>query len=274
MRRSAEPAPVRAGRSGGQEVDGKYGGQKDKELNRRASCGFQPHFTETDSFSYRAGRARGSGLGLPCRSIRTSVRSISTASNARIHSVSQTLTAHEFTARPEFSTAAPRAAGSDETIFAPDETVFACPRKRPETGSAQHRRDGQTMRFDHVRVPEPALSCVLQSPLARDAKTIFGQLAPRPSTPSRAPRSLECTAKLRLDPDSNCGAVRCPRPRLSGVAQQLILCEKNARTREGTSEPFSRLQIASPLAMICPDDSGEYAWRQTATARLPGTGPS
>jgi hypothetical protein len=85
-----------------------------------------------------------------------------------------------------FNSGASRAAGSDETIFAPDEAVFACPRKRPETGSGQHQRDGQTMRFDHVRAPEPALSCVLQSPLARDAKAIFGRLAPRRSTPSRA----------------------------------------------------------------------------------------
>jgi hypothetical protein len=51
----------------------------------------------------------GSGLRLPRRCIGTSVRSISTASGARIRSVSQTFAAHEFTARPEFSSAAPPA---------------------------------------------------------------------------------------------------------------------------------------------------------------------
>jgi hypothetical protein len=84
-----------------------------------------------------------------------------------------------------FNSGAPARPALTKPFLPPDEAVFVGPRKRPETGPAQHRRHGQTMRFDHVRVPEPALSCVLQSPLARDAKTIFGQLAPRPSTPSR-----------------------------------------------------------------------------------------
>jgi hypothetical protein len=84
-----------------------------------------------------------------------------------------------------FNSGAPARPVLTKPFLPPDEAVFVGPRKRPETGPAQHRRHGQTMRFDHVRVPEPALSCVLQSPLARDAKTIFGQLAPRPSTPSR-----------------------------------------------------------------------------------------
>ena len=58
---------------------------------------------------------------------------------------------------------------------------------------------GQTMRFDHVRVVEPDLPGVLQSPLARDPTAVFGRLAPtRPDIPdalSRRARPREPTGR-------------------------------------------------------------------------------
>jgi hypothetical protein len=168
--------------------------------------------------------SRDSSLTLSRRCIRRSVRSISTASRARIRLISQTLAAHEFTGQPEFSTAASASGRSRRNQILRRRNRFRLPAKAAGNGPRAASRHGQTMRFDHVCVPEPALSCVLQSPPARDAKAIFGQLASRPSTP-HAPRSLKCTAKLSSVSTATM-ALHAVRARADPASYAAVLSEK------------------------------------------------
>jgi hypothetical protein len=121
----------------------------------------------------------------PARPIAAVIRNISTSPRSGILSYAQALAAHEFTGRRDIINSRvlspPGRRGPEETIFTPDETVFACPRKRPETVASAAWRHGQTMRFDHVGVYQLALPRVLQSPPGGDATIPHGRSTLRPT---------------------------------------------------------------------------------------------
>ena len=109
---------------------------------------------------------------------------------------------------------------------------------------------GQTMRFDHVRVVEPDLPRVLQSPLGRDPTAVFGRLEHDPEKWAPVFRERSCLNKrIERDDDSKRShhALAPTRPDIPDALS------RRARPREPTGRappPLACLQIASRVAMM------------------------
>src|SRR5438874_705104 len=105
---------------------------------------------------------------------------------------------------------------------------------------------GQTMRFDHVRVVEPDLPRVLQSPLGRDPTAVFGRLEHDPEKWAPVFRERSCLNKrIERDDDS-----KRSHHALTVEPQEVVLGESESADRRLR---FYTTVRPMPVVLVQPD---------------------